>query len=177
METRLILNREPRILIIGSLFIILGTALLLDRLDLLYFRWDKLFWLAALVTGGYLATDGFIAHKRGKVFWGSLLFFFSCYQVLIRFGLLDRYDFYTLPALFIAFGLAFFTLFTYEPREYSLLIPAFLLCGTGILSLLWWWEVVEWYEIRYFLRTYWPLILVLLGIFLIVRRRNAMTAG
>ena len=172
MGTRLVLNREPRVLIVGSLFIIVGAALLLDRLDLLSFRWDKLFWVAAFVTGGYLATEGFVRRKKGRVFWGSLLFFFSCYQVLIRFGIIDRYDFFTLSALFLSFGFSFLTLFAFEPREFALLIPASLLCGAGVISILWWWELIEWYEIRYVMRTYWPVLFILVGLSIMFRRRH-----
>lgn len=171
MGFRLVLNREPRILIIGSLFIILGAALLLDRLDIMIFRWDKLFWIAATVTGAFLTGDGFIRRKRGRLFWGSLLLFFSVFQILTRFGVIDRYGFYTLPALFIAFGLAFVSLYAIEPREVTLLIPAFLLCGAGTVSLLWWWEIVDMYEVRSIIRTYWPLVLVAIGVSVMVRRR------
>ncbi|MEX2116521.1 MAG: hypothetical protein WEB37_06525 [Bacteroidota bacterium] len=172
MSLRLVLNREPRILIIGSLFIILGVALLLDRLDVMAFRWDKLFWIAAAITGGFLTGDGFLRRKRGRTFWGSLLLVFSVFQILTRFGAIERYDFYTLPALFISFGLAFVCLYALEPREVTLLIPAILLCGAGTISLLWWWEMVDLYEVRSAVRTYWPLILVAIGLSIMVRRRS-----
>lgn len=172
MSLRLVLNREPRILVIGSLFVILGVALLLDRLDVMAFRWDKLFWVAATVTGAFLTGDGLVRRKRGRTFWGSLLLFFSVFQTLTRFGVIDRYGFYTLPALFIAFGLAFACLYALEPREVTLLIPALLLCGAGTVSLLWWWEVVDLYEVRMVVRTYWPLVLVAIGLSIMVRRRS-----
>ena len=172
MSLRLVLNREPRILIIGSLFIILGATLLLDRLDVMAFRWDKLFWIAAVLTGGFLTGDGFIRRKRGRLFWGSLLLFFSAFQTLTGLGVIERYGFYTLPALFIAFGLAFFCLYALEPREVTLLIPAILLCGAGTVSLLWWWEIVDMYEVRSIIRTYWPLVLVAIGVSIMVRRRS-----
>jgi len=177
MSLRLVLNREPRILIIGSLFIILGAALLLDRLDVMAFRWDKLFWIAATITGMFLTGDGLVRRKRGKTFWGSLLLFFSLFQTLTRFGAIERYGFYTLPALFIAFGIAFFLLYMLEPREVTLLIPALLLCGAGTVSLLWWWEIVDLYEVRSAVRTYWPLALVAIGLSIMVRRRSHPAPG
>jgi hypothetical protein len=178
MGVRLVLNREPRVLVIGSLFVILGLSLLLDRLDLVYFRWDKLFWLVGCITGGFLVTDGYVRKKRGRVFWGGLLFFFAAYQSAAHIGLIERFGFYTLPALFISFGLAFMCLYLLDPSEFSLLIPAFLLCGAGVTSVLWWWEVVDLYEVRYFVRTYWPLVLVALGLSIMARpRRSSRPTG
>lgn len=173
MGIRFILNREPRVLVIGSLFIILGVSLLLDRLDLVYFRWDKLFWLVASITGAYLMGEGLVRKRRGKAFWGGLLFFFGVFQSAMHAGLIERYGFYTLPALFIAFGLAFLALYAVDPREVSLLIPSLLLCGAGVTSLLWWWEVVDLYEVRQVIRTYWPLVLVALGLSIMVRPRRS----
>ena len=178
MGTRLVLNREPRVLIVGSLFIIVGAALFLDRLDVLSFRWDKLFWVAAFGTGGYLATEGFARGKKGRVFWGSLLFFFSCYQVLLHFAIIDRYDFLTLSALFLSFGFAFLSLFAHEPKEVGLLVPAFLLLGAGVVSILWWWELIEWYDILDALRMYWPITLILIGFSIMFHgRQRAQTGG
>jgi hypothetical protein len=172
MQTNLIFHREPRALVLGSLFVILGAALLLDRLELVWFRWDKLFWMAAVATGGFLLTDGFLSVKRGRIYWGGVLFFFGSYQVLIRFDIIERYGFYTLPALFIAFGLAFLCLYVRFPREFALLVPFIILAGSGVVFVLWWWEMVEWYEIRHFVRTYWPVLLILIGLSIMFRRRQ-----
>lgn len=164
-------SREPRAVIIGSLLILIGITLLLDRLNVFYFRWDRLFWLMTLFLGGFFAVDGFLRKRRGRVFWGSMLFFISVYYVLLQWRLIDRYDFYTLPVILIALGFSFVSLYLYEPREVALLIPAILFVGTGTAAILWWWEVLEWYEIRHAIRVYWPLLFVVWGIALIVKRK------
>ncbi|GJQ20747.1 MAG: hypothetical protein HBSIN02_11020 [Bacteroidia bacterium] len=171
MHTKLSFHREPRALILGSLFVILGSSLLLDRLDVVMVRWDKFFWVAGLATGGFLVADGYTHVRRGRIYWGSVLLFFGAYQTLLRFDVIERYGIHTVPALFVVFGLAFLVLYLRFPSEWPLLIPFFILSGSGATFLLWWWEIVEWFEIRMFVRTYWPALLILIGIAMLFRRR------
>lgn len=173
MHMRLFFHREPRALILGSLFVILGASLLLDRLDVVLVRWDRFFWIAVFATGGFLVADGYAHVRRGRIYWGSVLLFFGAYQTLLRFDVLERYAFHTVPALFIVFGLAFLLLYFRFPSEWSLLVPFFILTGSGVTFVLWWWEVVEWYEIRMFIRTWWPAVLILIGLSMFFRRRPA----
>lgn len=171
MHMRLFFHREPRALILGSLFVILGASLLLDRLDVVLVRWDKFFWIAVTATGGFLVADGYTHARRGRIYWGSVMLFFGAYQTLLRFDVLERYGIHTVPTLFIVFGLAFLLLYLRFPSEWPLLIPFFILTGSGVTFLLWWWEFVEWYEIRMFIRTWWPVLLILIGLSMLFRRR------
>ncbi|MEP0822842.1 MAG: hypothetical protein HRF44_08325 [Ignavibacterium sp.] len=171
MHMRLFFHREPRALILGSLFVILGASLLLDRLDVVLVRWDKFFWIAVTATGGFLVADGYTHARRGRIYWGSVMLFFGAYQTLLRFDVLERYGIHTVPTLFIVFGLAFLLLYLRFPSEWPLLIPFFILTGSGVTFLLWWWEFVEWYEIRMFIRTWWPVLLILIGFSMLFRRR------
>lgn len=164
-------TREPRVIVIGSLLILIGSILLLDRLDLFYFRWDRVVWLLAAFFGGFFVVDGFMRKRRGRVFWGGFLFSVSVFYTLLHWGIIDRYDFYNLPAFLISMGLAFVMLYAYEPREVMLFVPAILFLGTGTAMILWWWEVVDWWDIRYAVRTYWPLLLVVWGAAIILKRR------
>ncbi len=169
--TQFVLKRDPRILAVGSLLVIAGSALLLDRLDMLSLRWDKVFWVAGLVSGALLVADGFARKKRGRTFWGGAWFFTSLYFILVRFQLIERYDYPLVPVLFIAFGLSFLVLFFLDVRETTILVPAFLFGGTGTLAMFWWWEIFGWRELQEAVATYWPLILILWGLTVIVRRK------
>lgn len=175
--TNMTLKREPRVLAAGSLLILVGFSLLLDRLDVVSLRWDKIFWVAGVVLGGFFAVDGLLRKKRGRTFWGSTLFFISLYFALLKSGIIERYDYPMVPVLFLAFGLGFLVLFFADTRETTLLIPAILFCGTGIVAILWWWEMVEWRDVRRVIETYWPLILILWGLALVVRRRRVAPEG
>jgi len=168
-------TRDTRAIVIGSLLILVGLILLLDRLDLFYFRWNRLFWIVAACLGGFFVVDGFLRKLRGRVFWGSMMFFVSAYYIMLQWRIIDRYSFYTVPAFLIAIGLSLVMLYLYEPREVALLIPAILFVGTGTAAILWWWEVIDWWDVRHAIRTYWPLLLVFLGVGLIVRRKPQRT--
>jgi hypothetical protein len=157
--------------VIGTALILIGTALLLDQIGLMYFSWKKVFWIFGLAVGVALALQGFILEKRRRVFWGSLLFFVSLHYILWSWGLVDRDYLLWLPSMCVALGLAYFVLYLYEPTNFTLLLPSSIFIGIGVVSVLWWWEYLEWFEVEDALRTYWPLALVAWGVALLVRRR------
>ena len=164
-------TRDTRVIVIGSLLILVGAILLLDRLDLFDFRWNRLFWIVAASLGAFFVVDGFLRKLRGRIFWGSMMFFVSTYYIMLQWRIIDRYSFYTVPAFLIAIGFSLVMLYLHEPREVALLIPAILFIGTGAAAILWWWEVIDWWDVRHAIRTYWPLLFVLWGVALIVRRK------
>lgn len=172
MSERIALNREPRILVFGILLIALGVVLLLDRLDLLFIHWKSVAWVVGACLGLFFVVDGFVRKGGGRIYWGSVLFFFCLYWVLAGWDVVFHHNFYVTPVILLSFGLSFLVLFASRPREIGLLLPGILLAGTGALMILWWWEYIEWYEVRYALRTYWPVILVIWGVTLLMKRRN-----
>jgi hypothetical protein len=77
------------------------------------------------------------------------------------------------PATFsLALGFSFLMLFFYDPRRIGVLIPLLFFGGYGILYYLWWWDVIDWFEMKHYMQTYWPLLIILWGISLIFRRRH-----
>jgi len=177
MSDKIGVNKEPRILILGILLITLGVVLLLDRLDLLLVRWNGLAWVVGVCFGGFFAVDGFLRKRRGRIYWGSVLFFFSLYWALTRWDVIYHHGFYVTPVILLSFGLSFFALFASDPKEYGLLIPGVILSGVATIMILWWWEYLEWYEVRYAVRTYWPLVFVIWGVALLLKRRNPPAIG
>ena len=168
-------NREPRSLVFGIVLIALGLVLLLDRLDVFSVRWDSLAWVIGLCLGGFLVVDGFMRGRRARVYWGGVLFFFSLYWVLVRWDAIYHHGFFVTPVVLLAFGLSFFLLYASDTNEYGLLFPAVLLTGVGVAMILWWLEYFEWYEVRGYVRTYWPLLLVIWGAALLLRRRKPIS--
>lgn len=162
--------REPRVIALGILLVFLGIALLFDRLNLFAVHWSAAGWVLGAFIGIVFMVDGFLRKRRGRIFWGSFLAFECSYWALARWDVVHHHGFFVLPSLLIALGLSFAMLYAQQPRELGLLIPATIFAGTGVVLLLWWWEVLEWYEVRYALQTYWPVLLVLWGVALILRR-------
>ena len=165
-------KKDFRVPILGVVFIVLGFALLLDRLDVVMLRWGRVFWSVVTMYGGALVVLAFVNRNRRNLRWGNLLLFFGGCVALHQWHAIPREDFYIVPLLSVALGLSFFTSYLYEPRNFPLLIPAVVFVGFGTVFYLWWWEYLDWFDFRYYARTYWPLLLVTLGLAIALRRRT-----
>ena len=157
--------------IFGVFLILLGAGLVLNKLHVFHYSWGIIFWVCLGVVGVVAVVQAFITRRRGVVFWGSLLFFVSVIMIAHRFVLIDFAP-WDVPATFaLALGLSFLMLFFYDPRRLGVLIPVLFFGGYGVLYYLWWWDVIDWFEMRHYVSTYWPVFVILWGFSLIFRRR------
>jgi hypothetical protein len=89
-----------------------------------------------------------------------------------RFELLNFAP-WDVPATFsLALGLSFLMVFFYDPRRFGVLVPVLLFGGYGVLYYLWWWDVIDWFEMKHYVQTYWPALIILWGISLIFRPKR-----
>jgi len=157
--------------IFGIFLILLGAGLILNKLRVFHYSWGIIFWVCLSVAGVVTVVQAFMTRRRGVVFWGSLLFFVSVAMIAHRFVLIDFAP-WDVPATFsLALGLSFLMLFFYDPRRFGVLIPVLFFGGYGVLYYLWWWDVIDWFEMRHYIFTYWPVFVILWGLSLIFRRR------
>jgi hypothetical protein len=157
--------------IFGIFLILLGAGLILNKLHVFHYSWGIILWVCLGVVGVVTVVQAFITRRRGVVFWGSLLFFVSVAMIAHRFVLVDFAP-WDVPATFsLALGLSFLMLFFYDPRRFGVLILVLFFGGYGVLYYLWWWDVVDWFEMRHYVFTYWPVFVILWGLSLIFRRR------
>jgi hypothetical protein len=158
--------------IFGIFLILLGAGLILSRLEILHYKWGIILWSCLGIAGLAAAVQAFITRRRGLVFWGSFLFFSSIAMLVHKFELFDFAP-WDVPATFsLALGISFLMLFFYEPRRFGVLVPVLFFGGYGVLYYLWWWDVIDWFEMKHYLHTYWPVLIILWGISLIFRRRQ-----
>ncbi len=162
--------------VIGILLILFGAMLLLDRLDVIYFGWGRIFWMFVGIYGAVIAVEGFSRKKQGRVFWGSLLFFAGVFYSLEAFDLVWWMDYYWVAAASLALGLAFFMLFVFEPRNFGVLVPTLLFGGFGAMVYLAEHKYLDWWEVRHYIRDYWPLLLILWGLAIVFKRRPQTTS-
>ncbi|MCI0707508.1 MAG: DUF5668 domain-containing protein [Ignavibacteriae bacterium] len=167
--------KESKISIAGILLIGLGLMLLLDRLGVIYFGWDRIFWMFVGIAGAILAVDGFTHKGRGKIFWGTLMFFVSVSFSLYVWNLLWWPEYYWPGSLSLSLGLAFFALLTLEPRNVGVMVPGILFSGFGAIMLLVEFYYLDWWDVRRFLRDYWPVALIAWGIAMLLKRRPQAT--
>jgi hypothetical protein len=157
--------------IFGIFLILLGAGLILSKLHVFHYSWGIILWVCLGVVGVVTVVQAFITRRRGVVFWGSLLFFVSVAMIAHRFVLIDIAP-WDVPATFsLALGLSFLMLFFYDPRRFGVLIPVLFFGGYGVLYYLWWWDVIDWFEMRHYVFMYWPVFVILWGLSLIFRRR------
>jgi hypothetical protein len=163
--------RKPKTPILGILLIALGVTLLLDRLDIIYFGWGKIFWMFLCIWGGVLAVQGFSLKRRGRIFWGSLLFFVSLFFSLSQWGLFWWSDELWVGGMSLALGMAFLMLVVFEPGNIGVLVPALLFGGFGATMILVDYNYVDWWDVRHYLANYWPLLLVVWGVAILLKRK------
>jgi hypothetical protein len=157
--------------IFGVFLILLGVGLVLNKLQVFHYNWKIILWICLGVAGIVSVVQAFITRRRGVVFWGSLLFFVSVTMITHKFMYIDFAP-WDVPATFaLALGLSFLMLFFYDPRQFGVLIPVLFFGGYGVLYYLWWWDVIDWFEMRHYVFTYWPVFVILWGLSLIFRRR------
>jgi hypothetical protein len=157
--------------VFGILLIALGAMLLLDRLEVVSFGWGRIFWMFIGLWGALLAAQGFTLKRRGRIFWGSLLFFLGIFFTLDAWDLIWLTDELGFGGVSLALGLAFVMVYVVEPRNFGVLVPAMLFVGFGVAMILVELNYLDWWEVRRVIRTYWPLVLILWGAAMLVKRR------
>ena len=165
-------KRSQGLSIFGILLILLGVGLILNKLHVIHYSWGIILWICLGVVGLVAVIQAFMMRRRGVVFWGSLLFFVSIAILVYKFMCID-FTPWDVPATFsLAFGISFLMLFFYDPRRFGVLIPVLLFGGYGILYYLWWWDFIDWFDLKHYLYTYWPVLVILWGLSLIFRPRK-----
>ncbi len=165
-------KRSREFSVFGILLILIGVGLILSKLHLLNYSWKTIFWICMGLAGFASVIQAFITRRRGMVFWGSLLFFISVAMVSHRLALVEFVPWDVPATISLALGLSFLILFMYEPSRFGVLIPAILFCGYGTLYYLWWWDIIDWFEMKHYVYTYWPVIVILWGLSLIFKPKK-----
>lgn len=167
------METKPRIALFGILLVLVGVALLLEKLDLVQFGWTRILWAAVSLLGAAIVIRAFVSNGRGRIFWGTILFLYGL-LFLLRSSQLLEIDFEVLmPASVIILGFGFLMLFVYDPKDWHLLIPSLILLTFGGAFMLTEVGIIRRWELWESIGTWWPLILILVGFSLILRRRKA----
>jgi len=151
-------------LVPGILLIVIGLWFFARRF--LYFtpHWIRIYPVLFILFGIFLFFETFRRQHSGALFWGVVFLFLGGFFSLRNFGIIPYFyaDEYW-PIFLLAVGVGFVGLFAFRPRDWGVLIPAFLFLFFGVgFSLhtfpgyFWGWER--------FLENYWPIILILVGL-------------
>lgn len=167
------METKPRTALFGILLVLVGVALLLEKLDLVEFGWTRILWAAVSLVGAVIVIRAFVSNGRGRIFWGTILFLYGLLFLLRSLHLVEL-DFEVLmPASIIILGFGFLILFVSDPKDWHLLIPSLILLVFGGAFMLSEVGFIRRWELWESIGTWWPLILIFVGFSLILRRRKA----
>lgn len=161
--------------VVGILFVVIGTLLLLNKLSILPFQWSYVLWGGIGLYGLGVAVLAFPQQRGSAVFWGSFLFFISVGMIVHKIWSIEDAPKNYLAILSLASGFSFLMLYFLNLRRFSMLFMALLTGSFGVLYYLWQFELLEWSDVRTIIQTYWPVLLILWGISFLVPRKGGNT--
>ncbi len=153
----------------GIALIAVGTILLLQRMDLISFRWRDLYPLLMLAISGTLYAMAYFKDDKKSSFPAGILLVLGVFFFLRNYDLFS-FDFYFYypgefwPIFLLAIGFGYISRFLFDRSAVNLLVPAAIWFGLGVLFMLG--HAGFLHRIR--LRTYWPLILIAVGAGLVI---------
>jgi hypothetical protein len=154
----------------GTALLILGVSLLLNHLNV---EWvdSRMLWAGFCVIGGLgLAIGGVINRTNGSVFVGSWSFLFGIFWVLRLLRIIHPYDHLAGAAVFLSLGLSFAMLFILEPRRFGYILLSLLFVAFGGLFILNAVDVVAFADLAPIIHRFWPVALIVAGLYIIMRR-------
>lgn len=165
-------NNYQRLPWFGAALVVLGIVMLLDKLSILEIRFAAVFWPLVMLLGIGIVTKGFSRNATGKVFWGTLIFLYALFFFLRSIDALEIRGHLFLPGTFLILGFAFLMLFLNNVKEWFFLLPACILGGIGLLFILVEYDYLYGWEVWDLVHRYWPIALILVGLAVILRRKE-----
>ena len=153
----------------GVGLIVVGVAMLLDRLDVVRMGWPFAIWTLMALFGLVKGVDGFGRRKPRLVFWGTFLFLLGTYCLLRDLDVVDLQSYWWLPATILILGFSFLMMYMSTPKDWHLLVPSVSLLGIGAVMVLTEFGYFYRYDIVHAIRVYWPVGLILFGVSLILQ--------
>jgi len=158
---------------IGLLLIVAGAALLLNKLDVINVRFAQVLWPCLALLGLLQVGQGFSRNRSGQIFGGTILFLYSLFFFLRATDYVDFHGYMFFPATFLVVGIAFLMMYLNNMREWLFLVPSLLLITVGSIFFLSEMEYIDGWDAWHAVRTFWPVALILVGLAIILRRRNS----
>jgi hypothetical protein len=157
---------------LGVGLIVIGTAMILDRLDVISWSWHVALWALLALFGAYKVVSGFQWKHSGGAFWGTMLFLFGLYGVVRKLDLIDVPSYLCAPLLMVMVGTSFLVMYISKPKDWHLIVPALSFLAIGGVLLLTEVGVLYRWDVLPLIKSYWPVTLILFGLALILSRRS-----
>jgi hypothetical protein len=146
-------------MVIGVGLVILGVLFLFENFGYIEFDFQNV-WPVFVILGGAGFWIGYLQDRKnyGLLMPGTILII---YGLMFFYCAMEGWYFMSIiwPGFLIGPGIGFFMMYILGEREKGMLVPASILTGLGLLFMI---------SKSGYLR-YWPVILIVLGIALIIR--------
>lgn len=173
------MNKNSSSLFVGLIFILVGVGLLMDKMDMFSFGWHEIYPVIFLLIAAVSFINAFSGNKN-SAFWGGVFGVLGVFFALRNFDIIDYYWFDEFwPIFLIALGVGFIVLYIFNPKDWGVLIPGAILTGLGVLFIFEAMNLIDdFFEVVFdTMWTYWPLVLVLIGVGLILGSMKRKDAG
>jgi hypothetical protein len=161
----------------GGVLMLIGTLLLLHKLDVFPFGWETLVSGAVAAVALFMIVRKFREHGEG-VFWWTLLFCYGLFAFVRSAGWITIPPWYGFPLALIAIGVGFAVTVALRPTDWHLAVPSALFLVVGSLILLSEMGTLEVEMVRSAISAYWPFALIVFGVALLMsgRERKQVTS-
>ena len=155
-------------LVPGVFFIWIGLWYLARRIFIFTDYWNLITPFFLVGFGLFLFIETLRRNQTNTLFWGVVFSLIGVFFVMRNFGIIPFYysDEYW-PIFLLAIGLAFFAQFIMKPADWGVLIPSIIFLTIGVGFSLHTFQY-SFLGVRLFFNTYWPLLLILIGIIVIL---------
>ena len=154
-------------MVIGVGLVILGILFLFENFGYIAFDFQDI-WPGCVILAGAGFWIGYIQDKKnsGLLMPGTILII---YGLMFFYCSVEGWQSmsYLWPLFIIGPGIGFFMMYLFGQKEKGMLIPASILTGLGILFML----------SKSGVMRYWPIVLIILGIVMIVRYQIKSRSG
>ena len=161
------MNKQFSNTFFGVLLILFGVVLILNKLEIIYFTWTEIYPIGLII----ISVWSFINVSKGNKnasFWGTVCGVLGIVFLLRNYDLIDYFLYIEIwPIILLAFGFGFLVLYIFNPEDWGVLIPGFILFFFGSFFLLESLSIDV--DLFGFVFDFWPLILIIIGAGLILK--------
>ena len=170
-------DRKTSVSLFGLGLVVVGAVLLMGKMNLFHIHFSSVFWPLVMLFSILGVSRGFARNRRGKIFWGTVGFLYGLFFFLRSAEFVEVPTRLFVPATFLIVGIAFFMTYLAKMKDWFFLIPAGIAGGVGTLFLLADLDYLSYWEVADTLHTYWPVILIVLGLVFLFRRKQDSHTG
>ena len=153
----------------GIVLILLGIILLIHQLDIVDFSRADIFSYGFIILGILLLIKGAGNKERKGILGGAFFLSLGVFWSLMRNGILVQDDHFGFATLFFALAVANFVYFIVGKNKGANFIWGIVFALVGGIILLRYYHCYYYWDIYDEIIMYWPLILILIGVMLIIR--------